>query len=110
MDVSYSKKASSAERSAAVDGSATTGTSMSAVLNLSRSRSRQPRINLVKVEAPFDGGSVMGLGIVAITNPWSKMVGGKICRSVSAQSSLVMMRGLGGVVVIDAAIGAHGKS
>src|SRR6218665_3662752 len=50
MDVSYSKKASSAERSAAVDGSATTGTSMSAALNLSRSRPRQPRINLVKVE------------------------------------------------------------
>src|SRR6218665_2726291 len=37
-DVSYSKKASSAERSAAVDGSTTTGTSMSAALNLSRSR------------------------------------------------------------------------
>src|SRR6218665_1276886 len=41
MDVSYSKKASSAGSSAAVDGSATTGTSMRAALNLSRSRPRQ---------------------------------------------------------------------
>ena len=79
-------QASATKRSANQDGSMTTDTSTSAALNTSRPRPSQPWINLVQIE-----GSLCRRGIVAITNPWSEIFGGKICRSVSAQSYFVMI-------------------